>query len=322
MALWTPDQTTVALWLDASSDDFFTLDESLVSSWLDRSGNDLHASMSGSSRPTRATESVTFNGSTQYLACEDPALSNESSLFIVFKPVIESSVGAIVSQWAPGQTGRTVLSANQNSGGQISSGDLNFFNSTQTGGAGSAGFLNHTTITNAITLYGTTSNTGTGNFKAYKNGVLVDSCTITATLQSAFVIGSQVSGSSSGPYDGEISEIIVAPSSLSDANRKIFEGYLAHKWGIENNLPSDHPYKTSAPEYLAISGTVLDNSGDPAARTVRAYLGSTGELVASTTSNTETGAYEIPVVVDAPHTVVASGEPDRNALVLSGVEPA
>ena len=25
------------------------------------------------------------------------------------------------------------------------------------------------------------------------------------------------------------------------------EGYLAHKWGLEGNLPSDHPYKSSAP---------------------------------------------------------------------------
>jgi hypothetical protein len=25
------------------------------------------------------------------------------------------------------------------------------------------------------------------------------------------------------------------------------EGYLAHKWGLEGNLPADHPYKSSAP---------------------------------------------------------------------------
>jgi len=25
------------------------------------------------------------------------------------------------------------------------------------------------------------------------------------------------------------------------------EGYLAHKWGLEGNLPDDHPYKNSAP---------------------------------------------------------------------------
>ena len=25
------------------------------------------------------------------------------------------------------------------------------------------------------------------------------------------------------------------------------EGYLAHKWGLESNLPVSHPYKSSAP---------------------------------------------------------------------------
>jgi hypothetical protein len=25
------------------------------------------------------------------------------------------------------------------------------------------------------------------------------------------------------------------------------EGYLAHKWGLQGNLPVSHPYKSSAP---------------------------------------------------------------------------
>ena len=33
-----------------------------------------------------------------------------------------------------------------------------------------------------------------------------------------------------------------APSDIEKA-----EGYLAHKWGLEGNLPDDHPYKNSAP---------------------------------------------------------------------------
>ena len=33
----------------------------------------------------------------------------------------------------------------------------------------------------------------------------------------------------------------------SDADRQKAEGYLAHKYGIQANLPSDHPYKTIVP---------------------------------------------------------------------------
>jgi hypothetical protein len=42
-----------------------------------------------------------------------------------------------------------------------------------------------------------------------------------------------------------------------------------------------------------IDGTVLDDTGSPAARTVRSYDRSTGALIAETTSNATTGVYRI-----------------------------
>lgn len=46
-------------------------------------------------------------------------------------------------------------------------------------------------------------------------------------------------------WTGVISEIIVTSSILVDADREKVEGYLAHKWGLQDDLPSDHPYKES-----------------------------------------------------------------------------
>ena len=48
-------------------------------------------------------------------------------------------------------------------------------------------------------------------------------------------------------HSGTIAEIIVGRESLSDSNRQLIEGYLAHKWGLTSNLPVDHPYKSVAP---------------------------------------------------------------------------
>lgn len=45
---------------------------------------------------------------------------------------------------------------------------------------------------------------------------------------------------------GKIGEIVVATETSSDTIDKI-HGYLAHKWGTQDALPSDHAYKTSAP---------------------------------------------------------------------------
>jgi hypothetical protein len=52
-----------------------------------------------------------------------------------------------------------------------------------------------------------------------------------------------------GNYYSAISvkEIIVLYSAVTDTNRQLIEGYLAHKWGLSANLPSDHPYKNAAP---------------------------------------------------------------------------
>ncbi len=33
----------------------------------------------------------------------------------------------------------------------------------------------------------------------------------------------------------------------AQTNTLLTTGYLAHKWGLEANLPSDHPYKSTAP---------------------------------------------------------------------------
>ena len=50
-----------------------------------------------------------------------------------------------------------------------------------------------------------------------------------------------------GYLNGQLAEILVYPTVLSEADRQNVEGYLAHKWGMTGSLPSDHPYKTVAP---------------------------------------------------------------------------
>jgi len=49
-------------------------------------------------------------------------------------------------------------------------------------------------------------------------------------------------------WAGLIGEVIVFPVSLTGDNQSRVEGYLAHKWGLQSLLPSDHPYKTVAPK--------------------------------------------------------------------------
>lgn len=48
-------------------------------------------------------------------------------------------------------------------------------------------------------------------------------------------------------YDGTIYEIMIFNQNLSVDRRLKIEGYLAHKWGLTTQLPTQHPYQTSQP---------------------------------------------------------------------------
>ena len=68
-----------------------------------------------------------------------------------------------------------------------------------------------------------------------------------------FYIGRRYFGASDDDYmygSFDLAEVILAnvgSGGLTAEIRQKTEGYLAHKWGITNVLPSDHPYKNSVP---------------------------------------------------------------------------
>ncbi|NBQ02597.1 MAG: hypothetical protein EBU27_05125, partial [Opitutae bacterium] len=66
---------------------------------------------------------------------------------------------------------------------------------------------------------------------------------------SSITIGNGNTGSGNDFFRGIIHEILLFSSSLDNYNLQRVEGYLAHKWGGEANLPSNHPFKSSAPTF-------------------------------------------------------------------------
>jgi len=81
---------------------------------------------------------------------------------------------------------------------------------------------------------------------------------------SSFAIGASVRDSEliyEYYFDGKIGEIILVQGAVDTPTRQKIEGYLAWKWNLIANLPSDHPYKNVAPtapiQYLPPQNTVL-----------------------------------------------------------------
>jgi hypothetical protein len=48
-------------------------------------------------------------------------------------------------------------------------------------------------------------------------------------------------------FDGNIADLFVYNRTLTDYERQLTEGYSAWKWGLQSNLPSDHPYRNTQP---------------------------------------------------------------------------
>jgi hypothetical protein len=104
-----------------------------------------------------------------------------------------------------------------------------------------------------------------------------------------------IGGSSGGNYDtNTFAEIIHYNVALTSAQRQQVEGYLAWKWGLQNTLPSSHPYRYySTIPSLVTSGTNITAtwSGSPDAYSYAVKLysqtasTSAYTLVSSTTQN-------------------------------------
>ena len=231
--LWRPDElgTDLALWLDAEDTASITLNGSDVSQWDDKSGNNRHAS--------------------QATAVSQPAYDATGMLG---KPAVDWGTVAnskvlthAISGYAP-----------QRYFGVAEWDGPDPFNNF-------AGLVTHGPVAGIVTADRIMVNTsGTGWFGAllyYLNGGAASS-TALPTISSPFVfatnfgpqagrtglfVGNDVQPPLGRSWLGKISEIIAINFVPTTQERQRLEGYLAWKWGLEANLPVDHPYKTTPP---------------------------------------------------------------------------
>lgn len=243
--LWTPANFTTALWLDAADSMTITLDESnKVSQWDDKSGNDWHATQGTLAwRPLYVSNVlngnaiVRFNGTSTRLACSLLNLSQPFSVYFVGQTnVVTGSSGSrqFIFDGLVGAANRCIFSLR---GQQINkpsmwAGTVSTWDS----------FSSQTTT--AYTLYEGIFNVSSSiiGVNAVREMIKIDG----NNLKEGIVIGAH-NDQSMDFLNGDIAEIIFVSGTLSTENRQIFEGYLAHKWGLEGSLPGEHPYRSSPP---------------------------------------------------------------------------
>ena len=249
--LWTPGFITTALWLDAADSATVTLVDGAVSQWADKSGNGRHATQgTADARPAIASAELNgkdvlrFDGAGDYLGTASSVLGSSHDMFIVCKAT--ETLDTALAQWSTGAAGRYLaiqFHANPTGGGsEVIIGSIKSF-LEPTGHLGVSDVIN----TTDYFLINVAKNAGT-HIRYWVDGVLkYTTGSVGANVeQKSLTIGS-ASDSGVSFFAGDMAEIVILNSIANESDRQKLEGYLAHKWGLTANLPSDHPYKTYAP---------------------------------------------------------------------------
>jgi sugar lactone lactonase YvrE len=232
-----------------------TLSGSTVTRWNDKSGNGYNTSSIVGTPTFSEGKGVVFNGSS-YFNLPNSSIPFGNSSYSIFIVATFNNGGAYNGLLTAGTAGNSqcisIVSLLDN---KIR---LYWYNSDiDTTGTFTAG---------TRFIYDSSYESG-GQRTAFINGTLSASNTPSARNQPN--TGNKIGITLNGEIlNGSISEILVFNTSLTNTQRQTVQGYLANKWGLQQNLPANHPsYGPPTPLVLlkavnySGSGAWLDESG-------------------------------------------------------------
>lgn len=244
--LWNPSYITTLAWYDASNQSSVTLNGSTVSQWNDLSGNSYNATQGDANKQPAYSNTlnglkvVTFDGNSDglvlpainytdqgylsiYLVGNRTGKDSQYCVDLVVNKVSTNSVGVLTSFAGGGAGSRW---------GGYTSQDLQ---STATSS------VNHQVLSQVInksipliSWWVTGNSAGTNGANVYNGSSVFNSGWIGTDQYGSYGIG-------------DIAEIVIIDQTDNTTQRQKMEGYLAWKWGLEGDLPNDHPYKNAAP---------------------------------------------------------------------------
>lgn len=248
MTLWTPAQIETALWLDASDQNTIILDgNNKVEQWLDKSGSGRHANQNNSvERPSfSSVNNIDFSGTTFLYGNFSITLSSMSVFAVArysgstsWQRIFTLSDSAndfdLVNGYIPivRDSNNDYLCAHQKSTGS------------------------HGLVALAPDTYGIFSgiHSGVAVTNRINGGIGSTNNFIISAAITRFLVGKATN--STGYLTGSISEIIIIESAVDSGDRQTIEGYLAHKWGLDGSLPTDHQYKKHYPGWSSPKGGI------------------------------------------------------------------
>lgn len=255
---WTPADINTVAWYDAMESNTITQSGGKVSQWNDKGAtngtpNNRHATQTtGTRQPTYQTSDSMVNNM--------PSIGDSGS---------SGQIGLVT----PSMTARHVYVVTYYKDGLDAS-----FDGYATLFSGGGSFGLYRVMANQLTddFIGTSHFNDAGT---YKNGATTSSLTevlpMPATLFKFKSSASRTQTYALGfnqaevarDWQGAYCEWIFTDGTEDANTENQIEGYLAHKWGIAENLPIDHPYKSAPPGdglvTVNLDGTVIDPDDVP-----------------------------------------------------------
>lgn len=243
-AAWDPSSITTRLWLDMDDQTTFTSSSGNVTAIADKSGNSYTFNAASGSTLTAVNTAqnnkniLRFDGNSDATSYTGVGFSSTAvhKWFFVVKVTASDNHDALVTFTKSNPTLQMIMF--NMSGAGVFSGDWYMNPGTSLTG-NSTNLLNQWVMLSIELDVPNTRATASLNATAYNTNV-------TQSGLSTMGTGSIRLNDYQNNADSDWGEVIFTED-VSQSNSDKIEGYLAHKWGLTADLPSSHPYKTSAP---------------------------------------------------------------------------
>ncbi len=306
-APWLPsDVVGLTGWYDASDLSTITQSDGAVSQWSDKSVNALHLSQEDVARQPQSGEAA-INGMNT-IKFENDRLASSGNPFF---PAIEDGFVMAVHKVDATSSGQTLfsLSGSENNTFRWQAhapwGSTLYFDvNSSSGGRVSSNYGVGIGTDVLVSFYCSTSESVQ---QVYKDGaLLVGKDTANSVVPQGNIF---VGSGGGGQYQTtSIGEFIIINGTVTAADRKRLEGYLAHKWGLAGNLPSLHFYKDAPPggvgTIVNLDGSVSDPDGNPLTTAWTLQSGpaavsfADASMVDTTVTFSEPGTYVLRLTAD------------------------
>ena len=243
-ALWTPAQLTTSTWLDASNASSISLTNGNINTWTDLSAsayvfsaNTTQKAVWGSSNLLNGQNVAVFKGAARLLATDGPQPGSNNQMMLIVAQLNTDTDGRLFSMT---YNGGTRVSLAPNFGDKVAYNYRSTIWDPVYSGANIfsmgtpvlfSGYRNSTTL--AVGINGGPESTNSNGQTA-------------GTINGWYIGGLVNNGNPVFCLNGFIAEIVVVSSYDANLYTKI-QGYLAWKWGLQGNLPSNHTYKNNPP---------------------------------------------------------------------------